>query len=85
MAKQLILSDYQVDPALNEANRQEIERMVASCQDFAQFTLKLFHDVVLNNAKYVGLIKSQTYSMPTYYMGLVDKNNKVNFMTAKSE
>ncbi|NLB75895.1 MAG: Ni/Fe hydrogenase subunit alpha [Crenarchaeota archaeon] len=72
-----------ISKPLNEANRQEIERMAASCQDFAQFTLKLFHDVVLNNAKYVGLIKSQTYSMPTYYMGLVDKNNKVNFYDGK--
>ncbi len=68
---------------LSEANRQEIERMAASCKDFAQFTLKLFHDIVLNNAKYVGLIKSQAYSMPTYYMGTVDENNKVNFYDGK--
>ena len=57
--------------------------MAASCKDFAQFTLKLFHDVVLNNAKYVGLIKSQAYTMPTYYMGMVDENNKVNFYDGK--
>jgi len=68
---------------LSEENRAEIERMTASCKDFAQFTLKLFHDVVLNNAKYVGLIKSQPYSMPTYYMGMVDENNKVNFYDGK--
>jgi F420-non-reducing hydrogenase large subunit len=68
---------------LSEANRQEIERMASSCKDFAQFTLKLFHDVVLNNAKYVGLIKSQAYSTPTYYMGTVDENNKVNFYDGK--
>src|SRR5512137_3154623 len=68
-----------ISKALSEANRAEIERMAYSCKDFAQFTLKLFHDVVLNNAKYVGLIKSQAYSMTTYYMGTVDENNKVNF------
>lgn len=68
---------------LSEANRAEIERMATSCLDFAQFTLKLFHDVVLNNAKYVGLIKSQAYSMSTYYMGTVDENNKVNFYDGK--
>ncbi|NLF89180.1 Ni/Fe hydrogenase subunit alpha [Candidatus Bathyarchaeota archaeon] len=68
---------------LSEANRAEIECMATSCLDFAQFTLKLFHDVVLNNAKYVGLIKSQAYSMSTYYMGTVDENNKVNFYDGK--
>ncbi|MGE5556290.1 MAG: Ni/Fe hydrogenase subunit alpha [Methanocella sp.] len=68
---------------LSETNRHEIEAMTSSCIDFAQFTLKLFHDFVLNNAKYVGLIKSQTYSMPTYYMGMVDENNKVNFYDGK--
>lgn len=68
---------------LSEAYRQEIEAMVSSCIDFAQFTLKLFHDIVLNNAKYVGLIKSHAYNMPTYYMGMVDENNKVNFYDGK--
>lgn len=68
---------------LSEAHRQEIESMVSSCIDFAQFTLKLFHDIVLNNAKYVGLIKSHAYSIPTYYMGMVDENNKVNFYDGK--
>lgn len=72
-----------ISKPLSEANRQEIERMATSCRDFAQFTLKLFHDVVLSNAKYVGLIKSQAYSMPTYYMGTVDENNKVNFYDGK--
>ena len=72
-----------ISKPLSEANRAEIEKMASSCRDFAQFTLKLFHDVVLSNAKYVGLIKSQAYSMPTYYMGTVDSNNKVNFYDGK--
>jgi F420-non-reducing hydrogenase large subunit len=65
--------------ALSEEERQEIEKMAASSVEFAKFTLKLFHDVVLGNEKYVNLIKSDAYTMKTYYMGLVDKNNKVNF------
>jgi F420-non-reducing hydrogenase large subunit len=72
-----------ISKSLSEENRVEIEQMATSCRDFAQFTLKLFHDVVLNNAKYVGLIKSQTFSTPTYYMGTVDENNKVNFYDGK--
>jgi len=69
--------------ALGEENRQEIERMAASSVEFAKFSLKLFHDIVLGNSKYVDLIKSDAYTMKTYYMGLVDENNKVNFYDGK--
>ncbi len=69
--------------ALSEAQRQEIETMAASCVNFAQFTLKLFHQIVLGNSNYVDMIKSQAYTMPTYYMGTVDANNKVNFYDGK--
>lgn len=72
-----------ISKALSEENSVEIEKMATSCVDFAQFSLKLFHDVVLNNAKYLGLIKSQAYSTPTYYMGTVDEHNKVNFYDGK--
>ncbi len=68
-----------ISKPLSEENRVEIEQMAASCKDFAEFTLQLFHYIVLGNAKYVSLIKSETYGMPTYYMGMVDENNKVNF------
>ncbi len=64
---------------LNEEERQEIEKMVRSCVEFAKFSLKLFDDIVLKNTEYVNLIKSEAYTLKTYYMGLVDKNNKVNF------
>ena len=69
--------------ALSEENRQEIEKMTASCVEFAKFTLKLFHDIVLGNSKYVDLIKSDAYTLKTYYMGLVDENNMVNFYNGK--
>ena len=68
---------------LSEENRVEIERMVESCVKFAQFTLKLFHDIVLGNSQYVDMIKSQSYTHKTYYMGLVDEHNKVNFYDGK--
>jgi F420-non-reducing hydrogenase large subunit len=68
-----------VSKPLSEENRAEIERMSESSVKFAQFTLKLFHDIVLGNSKYVDLIKNQSYTLKTYYMGLVDANNKVNF------
>jgi F420-non-reducing hydrogenase large subunit len=47
--------------------------------EFARFTLQVFRDIVLKNEKYVSLITSDAYTHKTYYMGLVDKNKKVNF------
>jgi F420-non-reducing hydrogenase large subunit len=72
-----------ISKPLSEENRQEIEKMATSAVNFAKFSLKLFHDIVLGNSKYVDLIKSDAYTLKTYYMGLVDKNNKVNFYDGK--
>jgi len=47
--------------------------------EFAQFTLKVFDDIVLANKKYVEYITSEMYTHRTYYMGLVDDRKKVNF------
>jgi len=72
-----------ISKPLSEENRQEIEKMVTSAVDFAKFSLKLFHDIVLKNTRYVELIKSDAYTLRTYYMGLVDEHNKVNFYDGK--
>ncbi|MEM3696715.1 MAG: Ni/Fe hydrogenase subunit alpha [Candidatus Bathyarchaeia archaeon] len=72
-----------ISKPLSEEDRQEIEKMASSAVNFAKFSLKLFHDIVLGNSKYVDLIKSDTYTLKTYYMGLVDENNKVNFYDGK--
>jgi F420-non-reducing hydrogenase large subunit len=68
-----------ISKGLSEQERQEIEEMATSSLEFAKFSLKLFNDVVLGNKNYVDLILSDSYTQKTYYMGLVDKNNKVNF------
>ena len=47
--------------------------------EFAKFTLQVFKDIVLKNAAYVKLITSDAFTHRTYYMGMVDKDNKVNF------
>jgi F420-non-reducing hydrogenase large subunit len=72
-----------ISKPLSEENRQEIEKMATSCMEFAKFSLRLFHDIVLENEKYVEMIKSDAYTLKTYYMGLVDENNKVNFYDGK--
>ncbi|MCW3985480.1 MAG: Ni/Fe hydrogenase subunit alpha, partial [Candidatus Bathyarchaeota archaeon] len=72
-----------ISKALSEEGRQEIEKMAKSCVEFAKFSLNLFNDVVLKNEDYVNMIKSDIYTMRTYYMGLVDNDNKVNFYDGK--
>jgi F420-non-reducing hydrogenase large subunit len=51
--------------------------------EFGKFTIQAFHDIVLKNQQYVDLILSDTFSHRTYYMGLVDENNLVNFYEGK--
>ena len=65
--------------AITEEQRQEIIRIARENVEFAQFTIELFNDIVLKNQAYVDLIVSQGYTQRTYYMGLVDQNNHVNF------
>jgi F420-non-reducing hydrogenase large subunit len=65
--------------AINEEERAQFEATARELVDFAQFTLQIFREIVLGNKAYVDLILSDGYTMPTYYMGLVDKKNHVNF------
>lgn len=51
--------------------------------DFAQFAIKIFKDLVLENKEYVDLITSEAYKLKTYYMSLVDDDNKVTFYDGK--
>ena len=46
--------------------------------EFAQFSLKVFHDVVLGNPDYVKLVTGDVYYHETNYMGMVDADNRVN-------
>ena len=68
-----------VGKSVNEEERGQFEATAREEIDFALFTLQVFRDVVLKNKAYVDLILSDAFTMPTYYMGLVDENNKVNF------
>jgi F420-non-reducing hydrogenase large subunit len=68
-----------ISKGLNKEEVGDIKKMVDSCIEFAKFSLKLFDDIVLANKKYVDLILSDPYQLATYNMGLVDKNNKINF------
>ncbi len=58
------------------------ETLIATARDaveFALFSLDLFGKVVLENQEYVELVTGDVYRHETYYMGLVDDQNRVNF------
>jgi F420-non-reducing hydrogenase large subunit len=64
---------------ISEEEREGVEESARWMVDFGQFTIQLFNDIILGNKEYVDLILSDPFTLPTYYMGLVDGNNKVNF------
>jgi len=72
-----------VSKGLNEEERKEVEQIAKDSVEFAQLSLKVFDDIVLKNKDYVDMIVSDAYTHRTYYMGLVDDNNKVNFYDGK--
>ncbi len=57
----------------------EIRDVADEAVEFGKFTLQLFRDVVLGDAEYVDLIRSDDFTHRTYYMGLVDDENQANF------
>lgn len=62
--------------------KEDQEKFIAGAEravKFGLFSLQIFNDVVLKNKKYVETIISETYTHKTYYMGLVDDQNRVNF------
>ena len=68
-----------VSRGLSEEEREKFVETANFAVEFAQFALQLFDDVVLKNQEYVDVVLSDTYSHQTYYMGLVDDEDRVNF------
>jgi len=65
---------------ISEDERAKIEGYAEEIVEFGKLTLGLLEDAVLKNEAYLDLIKDENiYYHETYYMGMVDKNNKVNF------
>jgi F420-non-reducing hydrogenase large subunit len=60
-------------------DQKRFQQVANEAVEFAKFTLQLFEEVVLQNSDYVKLILSDAFTHQTYYMGLVDENNHVNF------
>lgn len=68
-----------VSKGITEEDRKGIVDTAKFGVEFAKFALQLFDDVVLKNKEYVDLVAGDIYKHRTYYMGLVDENNRINF------
>ena len=68
-----------VSKGLNEDERKVAIEAGEYAVEFCKVLLGLFDDVVLKNKEYVDLITGDAFNHKTYYMGMVDENNKVNF------
>lgn len=68
---------------ITEEERQRIVEIARRSVETARLSLQLFDDVVLQNQGYVDMILSDAFAHETYYMGMVDEDNKVNFYDGK--
>jgi F420-non-reducing hydrogenase large subunit len=72
-----------VPRGITEDERKWIKDTAAFSFEFAQFALKLFKDVVIGSKKSLELILDDAYNLKTYYMAMVDDNNRVSFYDGK--
>jgi len=68
-----------VSKQISEEERETIIQAGEYAVDFCKFALEVFDQIVLQNKEYLDLVTGDVYKHRTYYMGLVDGENKVNF------
>jgi len=68
-----------VSKGLDEEHRLRFLETARASVDFAEFALQVFDDVVLKNKAYVDIVVGEAYKIKTYYMGLVNPKNQVEF------
>ena len=68
-----------ISKGISEENRAKIEEIAKNSVDFARLSLKIFDDMMIKNKEYLDMMLSDTFTHRTYYLGLVDDQNKLNF------
>ncbi len=68
-----------VAKGITEEAQERYAKVADRSVEFGLFCEKLIEDIVLGNKEYVNIITSDAYTHRTNYMGLMDKNNHVNF------
>jgi F420-non-reducing hydrogenase large subunit len=64
---------------ISKEDQAQFRGVANEAVDFAKFTLDVFDKLVLKRSDYVELILSDVFTHKTYYMGMVDESNRVNF------
>ena len=72
-----------VSRGVTEEDRKWIKATADYCVEFCQFSMELFKQIVLDNKEYLNLVLNDAYKLNTYYMSLVDENNRLNFYEGK--
>jgi F420-non-reducing hydrogenase large subunit len=72
-----------VSKPIKEEDRLAILERAKRSVEFAKESLQIFENIVLKNPEYVDMIMSDAFAHQTYYMGMVDENNHVNFYDGK--
>ncbi len=72
-----------VAKGLSKEELESIKPMVRELSKLADFSLKLFREIVLGNPDYVDMVLHGPYTLDVQNMGLVDENNAVNFYDGK--
>jgi len=67
-----------VSKGVTPEDAEEYKIIAEEAVKFALFSLQTFEKIVLQNKEYLDLIVGDIYRHETYYMGLVDENNKIN-------
>ncbi|MCX6562413.1 MAG: Ni/Fe hydrogenase subunit alpha [Candidatus Aminicenantes bacterium] len=68
-----------VAKGLDEEHRVTFLKTAKDAVEFAEFALQIFADVVLKNQAYVDIVVGEAYKIKTYYMGMVNDRNQVEF------
>jgi len=68
-----------ISKPITEQQRLTILDIARQAIDFAMKTLELFHSMVLSDRGFRELLLSPAFSLRTYYMGMVDRQDKLNF------
>jgi F420-non-reducing hydrogenase large subunit len=68
-----------VAKGLDKEHRTKFLEISKTAVEFAEFALQIFDDVVLKNKTYVDIVVGDAYKIKTYYMGMVNTKNQVEF------
>jgi F420-non-reducing hydrogenase large subunit len=69
-----------ISQPLSKENRDKIAKMADGLIEFGKFTLQVVNDFILKNKTLVDVVVNKDlFYHETYYMGMVGKNNELNF------